>query len=319
MFRTKAIIIIIILAAPLLIGGFFAQKSYSLSQFLKQADAAFESGNYTAALTSYFSLQESDPDNTEITEKIEKAKELLVAQENFKTAKLAAQEGDWLSVKPLLSNVPDSSNSLYEEMMSLYKEAAQKVKVLEDKIAFEITALKNEATQTRRERETALAEALLIEAQLQDVQAQKREVEKQTQIAQQETVDALKLIEEERVAKFFNELSLLIDLLENGENLLSQSIGHIESGNDITALSFLNQAHSLFDNVKEHGQDLKENRTPEQYMSTTDKLLESSSLFTSSVLNLASATVVPEETTYFDSGKDLFLSGASLLNELQAL
>lgn len=319
MFRVKAVAIIVILIIPLLIGGFFAQKSYSLSQFLKQADAAFESGNYMAALANYFSLQESDPGNNEIAEKIENTKELLVAKENFKKAKEAAERGDWLSVKPLLLDIPDSSNSLYEEMLSLYQEAAEKVKVLEDKIAFEIAALKNEATRTKREREKALAEALAIEVQLKNVQAQKEEIERQAQIAQQETEDALKLIEEERVAKFFNELSLLIDLLKNGENLLSQAISHIESGNNITALSFLNQARSLFDNVKEHGQDLKENRTPEQYMSTTEKLLESSSLFASSVLNLASATIFfPEDLTYFNSGRELFLSGVNLLNELQA-
>lgn len=318
------ITIIIVFSILLLAGGFFAHRSYSIAQFLRQAEKAFESGDYMAALANYFILREASPDDGEIAGKISEAKELLVTQENFKKAKEAAERGEWLSVKPLLSDIPSSLDSeLYQEIISLYQQASLKVQVLEEKIAFEILALKEEATQIKKEKETAQAETEIIEGKLKDVQAQKEEIEKQAQIAQQETQAALQSVERERTEKFFNELSLLIDLLESGERLLFQAIGQIDSRNNITALSFLNQARSLFDSVKEHGQDLKENRTPQEHLNTVDKLLETSSLFVKGVLNLGSATVFIEEeetfSLYFGNGKEFFALGAVLLQELQAL
>jgi len=319
------IVIVLLLAS----GTVFGYRSYSQGQFLAEGDSAFSKGNYLAALSNYFVLNE-DKDDLEVEIKIQQAKESLVAEENLQRAKEAAEGGDWLEVKYLLSNIqPVVDSTLYEQVFLLYEEAADKVRALEAKIAGEMQLLRDEATQVKQEREDAEQEAIEIAGKLSEVEKAKELAEQEASIAQQEataaqqeTVAAQQEAALERLLKFKNELSLLIDLLESGGSLVEDGILQIESENESVALTFLNQARALFSNIEEHGMDLKMNRTPELALFQVDMLLSTTSLLKKAVLSLGSATIFIEEKDdafyqYLNDGKAFYDSGLDDIGELK--
>ncbi len=319
--RSK-ILISIVIVMLLASGAVFGYRSYSQGQILSEADSAFNSGNYLAALANYFIFNE-DKDDLIMELKIQQAKKSLVAEENLKQAKRAAEEGDWLETKYLLSNIqPVADSDLYEQVFLLYEEASEKVRALEVKIAGEMQALRDEATQVRQEREAAQQEAIDIADKLSEVEKAKELAEQEVGIAQQQTAAALEEAALERLLKFKNELSLLIDLLDSGSSLVADGILQIESGNDAVALTFLNQARTLFSNVEQHGEDLKLNRTPGTAVFEVNMLLTTTSLLKKAVLRLGSATIFIEEQDdvfyqYLNDGKAFYDSGVQDIVELK--
>ena len=313
MYRKVLISIVLILLITL--GGVFAYSSYSEGKFLSEANSAFNKGNYLAALASYFVLNE-DKDDLSLELKLQQAKESLIVEENFKRAKAAAEEGDWLETKYLLSEVkPIVDSDLYEKVLVLYQEASLKVEALEIKIAAEMQLLRDEAVQVKLQREQAEKETAEIAGKLSEVEKAKELVEQEAAAAQQEVVI-------ERMLKFKNELSLLIDLLDSGSDLVLDGIVQIESDNDSIALTFLNQARTLFSNVQEHGEDLKLNRTPESAVFEVDVLLSTTSLLKKAVLSLGSATIFIEEQDdtfyqYLNDGKAFYNSGIENIAQLK--
>ena len=74
--------------------------------------------------------------------------------------------------------------------------------------------------------------------------------------------------------------------------------------------------------MDEHGEDLRDNRTPADSLFKVDKLLDTSSSFTKAVLNLGSATIFIEEQDdtffqYLDTGKEFFNSAVAGVSELK--
>lgn len=216
----QKVLLIIVVCLLLVSGAIAGYRSYAVGQFLSAADSAFEKGNYLAALANYFVVNE-EKDDILVASKIVKTKELLVAEENFKRAKAAAEEGDWLEAKFLLSDIESAPDSnLSEQMFLLYEQAAEKVRDLEEKIAVEMQVLRDEAAGIKSAKEAAEQETAQVEERLKDVEKAKALAEEEISIAQQETQAALKSAEEERIAKFKNEFALLINLLESGSSLV---------------------------------------------------------------------------------------------------
>lgn len=308
-------VLIIVIALLLGFGAVFAYRSYTQGQFLSEANSAFSKGNYLAAIASYFVLNE-EGDDLSLELKLQQAKESLIVEENFQRAKAAAEEGDWLETKYLLSEVkPIIDTDLYEKVLVLYEQASLKVEALEIKIAGEMQLLRDEAFRVKQEREQAKQETIEIARKLSEVEKAKELVEQEAAAAQQEVVV-------ERILKFKNELSLLIDLLDSGSDLVLDGIVQIESDNDSIALTFLNQARALFSNVQEHGEDLKLNRTPESAVFQVNVLLSATSLLKKAVLSLGSATIFIEEKDdtfyqYLNDGKSFYSSGVDGILELQ--
>lgn len=318
----RKILIGIVIILLLFVGAAFGYGSYTQGQFLSQGNSAFSKGNYLAALANYFVLNEGK-DDLSVELKLQQAKESLVAEENFQRAEKAVEEGNWLEAKYLLSDVKSGVDTeLYKKILLLYDEASKKVEALEIKIAGELQLLRDEAVEVKLQREQAEKETAEIAGKLSEVEKAKELAEQEVDIAQQETAAALQEAAVERLLKFTNELSLLIDLLDSGSSLVSDAIFQIESKNDAIALTFLNQARALFSNVKEHGEDLKLNRTPESSLFQVDMLLSTTSLLKKSVLSLGSATIFIEEQDdsfyqYLNDGKSFYNSGIEDIIELK--
>lgn len=298
-------------------------RTTSLYSLQKSADSAFQKGDYLTALVKYSTLQ--DKHETEETfGKIEKTKKFIVAEENFLRAKEASEEGDWLEVKPLIDDarVADPNFKYYDDVRKLYSEASDKIEFLEKKIEGEIQILKKEAETQKLEKEAAKSETERIRTNLEATISEKEKYESLADESERRAKEALREAEKERFEKFLNELSLLVEMAENGDAYLEDAINDIDNNKDTSAFVFINQARILFDNVKKNANELKQNRTPVENLAMADGLLQSAGYFISSSRNLANAVIYIDEKNdnfylYFDQGKSLKNSAAKELDKIR--
>ncbi len=313
--------------------GFLVQKGF----FKYLEDAAYEelsAGNYLASVIAYNKLKEYAPKSASLNlqEKIEESERLLVAESNFKKAQMAAEEGDWLQVKTLLTGdatMINTSFKHYEDAINLFIEASEKVKDLEAKIGKELTSLKQEALEEKGLREKAEARASetknTLEAKI--VEKEKSEVELRAQITTvaKERERAEQEARNEKRAKFINELSLYVGMLEKGNGYLDSALLDVDAKKDTSALVSLSQGKALFDEVTARGASFLNERTPKEYVSFTQKLLQAASLLTDASRHIGNLVFYMNEKesnefkTFFAGAKERRQTATALILEIRSL
>lgn len=312
--------------------GFLVQKG--LFKYLEEA--AYEelsAGNYLASVIAYNKLKEYAPKSAspDLQNKIEEAEKLLVAESNFKKAQIAAEEGDWLKVKALLTGeatMINTSFNHYEEAINLFIEASEKVKSLEIKIEKELTALKEEALEEKGLREKAEARASETKNTLQATIAEKEKSEirlrEQITTVAKERERAVQEARDERRAKFINELSLYVGMLEKGNGYLDSALADIDALKDTSALSYVSKAKDKFTEVNTRANIFLTERTPSEFKQHTQKLLQAATLLTDASRHIGSLVSYidvkdgEEYKKFFIGAKERRLTAISLINELRS-
>ncbi len=333
--NTHVRVVFFFLALVLMVGGggTLLEKGF-LKSVEERAGRELASGDYLASVIEYNKLKEHTDGvlTPEIQHKIEEAEKLLIAEANFNTAKKAAEEGDWLKVRALLTGeatMINTSFTQYEEAIELYIKASEKVKNLEEKIGTELASLKDEALTEKTKREKAEEQVSETKNTLQTTIAEKER--KETQLIEQITVaekgkaEAEQKALAERNAKFANELNLYLGMLEKGNGYLSSALAEIEALKDGPALSYVSDAKSQFTEVNTQGNIFLSERTPEEFKSHTQKLLQASALLTDAsryVGSLVSYMDIKDGEEYkkfFAGAKERRQTAVSLINELRVL
>lgn len=283
--KTLSLFLFLVLIA--LVGNIFLQREFA-ERAIREAEADVSAGNYLASIAKYENVKSRAFGDLkeEAAERLEASKEFLVAEANFKKAKEAAEEGDWLKTKVLLSEDPalvNSAFSHYEEAINLFLEASEKVRALEKKIEAELEQLKREAAQEKKLRETVETQVVETKSKLEATITEKKkteealrsEIEEQSEAAEKARAEA----EAERLAKFKNELDVYVSMLLKGNGHLDSALVEVGNKKDTTALLFVGQAKALFDEAELRGKDLRDARTPESLKEQAEKLLTAASLF----------------------------------------
>ncbi|MBI2109015.1 MAG: hypothetical protein HYT93_02420 [Parcubacteria group bacterium] len=285
---TKTLVTFVVLVALSLVGNLFLQKSFS-KRLVKEAGKELAAGNYLSSLAKYNSAAERTFGETSALaeQKTEEAKDLLVAGVNFEKAKKAAEEGDWLETKALLTGDPAVINTsfvYYREAIELFLEASEKVKALEEKIDTELKKLKVEAAEEKKLRENAEVKITETQTQLQSTIAEKTKTEQvlRSEIEQKasEAAQAKAQAEAERLQKFKNELDVYVSMLTKGNGYLTNALFEInKSTSSFLIIGIVEQAKALFDEAEIRGKNLLDERTPESLKTYVQKLLQASALF----------------------------------------
>src|SRR3989344_5715749 len=321
---------IVLTCAALLAGGSGALhvlvQSKNASNLTSAAFQSFESGDYAGSLLSFNDVKKETNESDEtVILKIEESKDLLVAKEIFEIAKKAADEGEWFEVKALLERSNATTNTSfreYQEDVALYVEASQKVRSIEKKIAQDLGALKTEAIAQKKEREGAEKKITETKKELESTLQQKEKTEAALQAQKVETTKAKEEAEKEKNKKFGAELSVYVGMLAQGREYLDNAIVEIDNNKDAT--SPLNQSKVLFSEVKEKGEDLLANRTPEAHKGQTQKLLQAVALLINAARDLGVAGLYmdnKEDTTFtnpFAQGKSGKNDASQIVAGLQA-
>ncbi len=273
----KTLIAFIVLVSAAGVGTVFLQKQLSV-QIAEDASEKFQAGNYLASLVGYSSVKDRAIKQAvpAVEQKIEQSKELLIAEVNFQKARRAADEGNWLEAKALLAgdaSMINTSFTYYQDAIDLFLEASDKVKALEQKIDAELKQLKVEAGEEKKKREHAETTIAETRAELTTTIAEKTKTEEVLRgEIQEKTGEALKAkaeAEAERLGKFKNELGVYISMLMKGNAYIADALTEINRAKDTTALLFVGQGKALFDEVSIRGQDILEERTPENFKEYT--------------------------------------------------
>jgi hypothetical protein len=274
----------------------------------QKAESDLAKGDYAAALVAFNNLKEDSPNDEGVVAKYREAKSMVIAEELFNRAKKAAEDGAWLDTKVLLDDeniVLNPGFKHYDEAVTLYKDAEERITVLEQ--ANDQTILKLEQLS---EEERARAEQ--IAADLQNISLAKQKTEQDLESAQGELSDVQSKatqtladleseqlraqdladqIEEEQLAAFAQELKIYADMLTQGEWHLNNGLVEISQSEEINTLILVGQAKSFFEEVKSKANDLRDNRPLGQYMDKVDLIIQSANLYLSAGKSLRNAVV----------------------------
>ncbi len=298
-------------------GGYYISKSRSLVSLRQNIDKSIAEGDYLAALASYNVLKNAAPRDVGLQEKIAVASRFLVAEENFKNAKQAAERDDWETVRALLQ-VSDALTSpafkYYEEAKQLYVTAEALAAGAVHKTAVTISSLEEKAasSELRRqalEKNKTTLEGVLSATEVRAADAQKKLSETETAaketasqlVAEQSHTKALlEQVAKESQQKFFNELKVYRDMAAKGNTQLQNAMTEINGSRDVTALVYVSQGRILFDEAKGKVVDMRANRTPASYQARVEDLTNALGSFIDAAKQVRNAVVYIDE----QSGSD---------------
>ena len=330
-------------------GGYFIAKEDGVRALSKVLEDNLASGDYLAALGVVGKIKASGQDSPELDATVASTARLLVAEDIYRQAKKASDEGRFIDARALLTGseaVTNASFTYYEEARALYKEAealaagaAHKTAVtisnLEEKAKTE-TVRRQELEQNKKKLEGTLSEkekslsqskAETAAAKQKAADAQKEADAKQVALqAEQARAQQLMLqVEKESKQKFFTELRTYRDMAQKGREQLDNAVVEINSKRDVTALIYVSQGRILFEEVKSKASDLRSNRTPTAYQGGVDDLVRALGEFLESSKQLRNAVVFIEDqssaefTGGFSKGKSALANAVSLLANVSDL
>jgi len=234
--------------------------------------------------------------------------ELEAASFLYEQAKHASEEGEWLRVKALLNESVATKRIDYEQYAAallLLGEATEKVAGIEARIAGELDALRQEATRETTARKSAQVKEQQTASQLVDTKkakdAQEADLLQKLSVSEEGKKVAEARAKDEERAAFINELDVYVALLKRGDTALISAEGEIDAGRDVQSLVYLNQATDLFDQIEQKGIDLRDNRTPSEYVSTLGELLRAVGMYnTSAKAYRGMVALLPERGNEYD-------------------
>lgn len=322
----KRIIIWIILALTVGVGGIYTWIHDSPQRLKQSALEELDSGNYVAALALYDKIQEEVPGDTEIEALITQAQKLLIARENFLKAQQTAEQGEWYDVRALLEASEAMFNSefaFHKEAIELSERAGKQIAYIEEEVANRIGGLEQTIAIEKSGRKQAEQKKSQIEIELQRALSQKQQTEGKLTEEQKKTAILVKEAEQERFEKFLNELKIYVEMLSRGDEYLTFTISEIDQANDIAALLFLSQSKVLFQEVETNVLELRSVRTPPAYNSQADDMVRAASLLLGASTNLRNAIIYIENKQgndfidYFSLGKSLKAQAKALLDQIR--
>lgn len=300
-------------------GGYYAVKSSSIKALSLALDQGIARGDYLAAIAASNSLKDSGDSSPELAAKTSEATGLLVAEENFKKAKTAAERKDWADAGALLRAtgvLSDPASKYYDEVRQLYDEVEALAAGVAHKTAVTVFTLeeKAKAEQTKRQeleqnkaklennlkdKDKTIAET---EARAAETRSKLSEKEKEAQAnqaalasEQAHSKTLLEAVASESKQKFFNEFRTYRDMAQKGREQLDSAVAELGGKRDVTALIYLSQGKILFEEAKSKISDLRNSRTPAAYQARVDDLLKSLEQFLDAAKQFRNAVVYLED------------------------
>lgn len=312
---------------------------YAFSKLEKSAGKELASGNYSTALVLYNKLKESSSEDSGFAEQADRTKKLLIAEENYLQAVKAVEEEKWLDAEILLANSGILDNpefKFYQEAVALYEQAKGLVSSYEKEVSDKISGLKQiietetvKRQQTESQLNTTISQKQQTESALESTaqllkesQNKANKAQAQYEEEQRKAQEAERQAEKERLEKFTNEVNVYVDMLKTGNNHLNTVIAEIDRfASDVSILSYISQAKVLFDEVRGKSLDLKQNRTPEGFHGTVDKITQSADLFNQASQSFRNAAFYIQDkgeefNTHYNEAKDFKMQAYTLTTEI---
>ncbi|PIQ68916.1 MAG: hypothetical protein COV91_01450 [Candidatus Taylorbacteria bacterium CG11_big_fil_rev_8_21_14_0_20_46_11] len=327
----------VVATATLGVGGYYLMKADGVRTLTQAFESSLEAGDYLAALGAAGNLRTEGKITPELEEQIAETARLLVAEDAYKKAKSALDEGRYADASALLRGSPaisniafkyfDEATRVYEEAEALVAGEVHKTNVtisnLENKakseVAKNVTLQKKstvlEGTVKTQQQAIAAQDALVTATQKKLEQSQKDSDARQAAlvIEQARAKDLMEAVAKESKQKFFTELRTYRDMAEKGRQQLVSALTEINAKRDVTALVYVNQSKDFFEDVKIKASDLRSSRTPDSYTGHVDDLLRSTEQFLEASKQFRNAVFSLEDT-----GSSLFTTaisnGTSALN-----
>lgn len=308
----------VVATATLGVGGYYLVKADGVRTLTQAFESSLEAGDYLAALGAAGNLRTEGAITPELEEQIAKTARLLVAEDAYKKAKTALDEGRYADAGALLKDSPaikdvafkyfDEATQVYEEAEALAAGEAHKTSVtistLEEKAKTanaKNTALQKkstvlEGTVKTQQQAIATQNALVTATQKKLEESQKEAEAKQAElvIEQARAKDLMEAVAKESRQKFVNEVKVYRDMAVRGKTELDNAISEINNSRDVTALVYLSQAKVLFEEAKKKVDELRSKSTT-GYSSITDSLASSLTLYLDAGKDLKNAVIYMED------------------------
>lgn len=301
---------------------------YSLQMIRNDITTALKSGDYAAALGHLTDLEADVGSITEIEAERKLATTLLIAAANYEKAKLSADQGEWFDVRALLrdSGAVDNESFLKQrEATALLSFAEERIRAIETSTATEIAGLEK-TTVKEKQRSKSLQTELkmtieqrnqtanvldstkdMLEKSNLKVVESAAEIEKKKELLreEQEKVSALAAqAARERLEKFLNEISAYRASLHDADSYITLALNEIKEKKDVSALLYISQAKTLFDDVYGKAAGLR-GRAEDNKKEWAVRIVSASSEFLTTVKNLRNAVIFVEEQESEDFRKYL--------------
>ncbi len=329
----------VVASIALIVAGYAAVKEHGVRALSAAFDTQLQAGDYLAALAAAGKLKESGATGLELDNKISAAARLLVSEDALVRAKKAAEEKRFADAGALLRGsdaLTDHSFKYYEEAQKLYKQMEAFAAGAAHQSAVTISALENQAAAEKNKRADAekqteklsgvvKAQGDAIAEAAANLSASKKEAEaKQTALAaEQAHSEALKAeVEKESRQKFFNEFKTYRDMTQKGREQLDNVVVEINAKRDPTALIYVKQGGSFFEDTKTKVSEMRSNRTPSAYQSSVDDLLRSLGQFSEAAKQFRTAIFLIDDqgstefTGSLNKGKTALATAVSLLSSV---
>ncbi len=327
-------------------GGYFVVREEGIRSLSTALTERLEAGDYLAALAVAGKLKEKDAGNPELEETISATARLLVAEDTFKKAKQAGEEGRFADARALLFGsdaVENQTFTHYQEARELLAEAeafaagkahqtAVTISTLEEKARVE-QGKRQELEQNRKKLENTLSEKekTLSQSKAETAEARQKVLEserdaavrQQALIAEQARAKQLmEQVEKESKQKFVTELRVYRDMTEKGKAQLDNAVAEIDAKRDVTALIYLSQGKILFEEVRSKVTEFRNSRTPSAYQAKVDEFAKALDLFLEAGKQFRNTVVYIENqesaefTGSMSKAKTALASGNGLLGTL---
>ncbi len=291
---------------------------YSVQTIRRDIKAALESGDYAAALGYLTDLEADVGMNAEIEAQRTLSTTLLVAAANYEKAKVSADEGEWFDVRALLRDSDAVRNQSFlkqKEAIALLAFAEERIAALENSTATEIAGLERTTVKEKQRSKTLQTELqvtidqknkttnvldstkVMLEKSNQKVTETEAEVERKKELLheEQEKVTALAAqAAREKLEKFLNEISVYIASLHDADSYLTLALDEIKQKKDVSALLYISQAKTLFDDVYGKATGLRD-RAEDNKKEWAERVISASSGFLTTAKNLRNAVIVIDE------------------------
>ncbi|MEK7170143.1 MAG: hypothetical protein AAB767_02555 [Patescibacteria group bacterium] len=339
----------IVAVGALVTGGYVVVREDGARELSRVFNDNLASGDYLAALGVAGKLKENGQGSPELDAAVSGAARLLVAEDIYKQAVRASDEGRFVDVRALLSGseaVTNTSFKAYAEAHALLSEAEAQAAGAAHKTAVVISNLeekaraeqgkrqeleqnkkKLEGTLSEKEKSLSASKAEAAAAQERALQSQKEaEVKQAALIAEQARAKELMLqVEKESKQKFFTELRTYRDMAQKGREQLDNAAMEINAKRDVTALIYVSQGKILFEEAKPKTVELRNSRTPAAYQGQVDDLLRSLEQFTEAAKQLRNAVAYMDDqsstefTNGLNKGKTALANAVSYLSNVTSL
>jgi len=299
-------------------GFYVAIDSAALYSLKEKANIAFSEGNYASAVASFGDISKRFPEDIEAMYSFEKAKKLLIANEDFSRARAASIAGDKLLVYALL-NASDAAKEeafiYFEEAKRMLNEATASIIADENAMSAQIIGLKKQVEKETENRVLLEAQKTKTEENLASINTAKQQTEselknaknelekKAAQISAQEQKiseeraranEIAAQIESERNQKFISDLKNYTGMIVSGEDKLRIGAAELSSGNDITSLFYVGQAKTILEEARNVG-DLRGQKVPSDYIDAADTALRGVVFLEEAAIKLKSASAFIDE------------------------